>query len=189
MFDFLLQKLHNAPLNINIHSNTPQLPSMKPHTCKRRGKVNNDGRRTEQSNLLRLLAHSVFLSEIQILWTSDAVFWGARGRTDRRDAAGRVYQLQRRFELWKEFKWHIFESVWDLGASRHELCEAILCFCGCFSVLNQVSAASVVQQNAATLFYCEAPELHLTLYHQELGRRTEFTFLVNLFFNAQTCLM
>ena len=35
----------------------------------------------------------------------------------------------------------------------------IWCFCGCFSVLNQVSAASVVQQNAATLFYCEAPEL------------------------------
>ena len=26
-------------------------------------------------------------------------------------------------------------------------------------VLNQVSAASVVQQNAAALFYCEAPEL------------------------------
>ena len=25
-------------------------------------------------------------------------------------------------------------------------------------VLNQVSAASVVQQNAAALFYCEAPE-------------------------------
>ena len=33
------------------------------------------------------------------------------------------------------------------------------------SVLNQVSAASVVQQNAATLFYCEAPELFCGLPH------------------------
>ena len=40
-----------------------------------------------------------------------------------------------------------------------ELYDDVWCFCGCFSVLNRVSAASVVQQNAATLFYCEAPEL------------------------------
>ena len=32
-------------------------------------------------------------------------------------------------------------------------------------VLNQVSAASVVQQNAATLFYCDAPELFCGLRH------------------------
>ena len=45
-----------------------------------------------------------------------------------------------------------------------------------FLSLNQVSAAAAVQQNAATLFYCEAPELfcglHPTLYHQEEERRT-----------------
>ena len=33
------------------------------------------------------------------------------------------------------------------------------------SVFNHVSAASVVQQNAATLFYCEAPELFCGLQH------------------------
>ena len=38
-------------------------------------------------------------------------------------------------------------------------------FFACFSVLNQVSAASVVQQNAATLFYCEAPEMFCGLPH------------------------
>ena len=44
-------------------------------------------------------------------------------------------------------------------------------------VSNQVSAASVVQQNAATLFYCEAPE-------QICGRR-HFTWLYELFIVIQ----
>ena len=52
--------------------------------------------------------------------------------------------------------------------------EPFCVFSGCFSVLNQVSAASVVQQNAATLFNCEAPELFC-------GRRHFTDFMKKLY--------
>ena len=50
-------------------------------------------------------------------------------------------------------------------------------------VLNQVSAASVVQQNAAALFDCEAPELFCGLPHFT-GLLTDSCLIFNIYFKV-----
>ena len=51
-----------------------------------------------------------------------------------------------------------------------------------FHILNQVSAASVVELNAATLFYCEAPEMFPETFHLLGGEKIHFW--VNCSFNG-----
>ena len=70
-------------------------------------------------------------------------------------------QLQRRFHL-KELVLITssqislgVQSFSRLGSQQTSCLEPSDHFSGCFSVLNPVSAASAVQQNAATLFHCD----------------------------------
>ena len=53
-----------------------------------------------------------------------------------------------------------------------------------FHILNQVSAASVVELNAATLFYCEAPEMFPETFHLLGGEKIHFW--VNCSFNGDS---
>ena len=72
---------------------------------------------------------------------------------------------------YSEDKWCLFRSLWDFGADRDldyipKLYEVIsVCFLGVFYVLNKSPYTKAVQKNAATQFFCEAPEMFCGLWH------------------------